>query len=185
MLECVFFACSPRIGGNTDQAVRVVTEHLALPADQWTLARLRDYKILPCSACGGCEKTGRCVLDGQDQAAELFSLLQNARRVVFFSPVYFYHVPAQFKAFIDRAHAYYWQNPDMSNSAMLKKTAWLGLWGGRKQGEKLFCGAELSLRFFLRVFGFELQPTLSFYGVDLPGEILAAEHLDPKNGSCS
>ncbi len=178
MLECVFFACSPRVGGNTDLAARVVTENLAIPVGQWALVRLREYDILPCTACGGCEKTGRCVLAGKDRAEELFCLLQQARRVVFFSPIYFYHVPAQLKSFIDRAQAYYWKNSaTVCSSAAQNKPAWAALWGGRKQGDKLFCGAELSLRFFLRVFGFELQPPLTFYGIEKPGEIVA----DPKH----
>ncbi len=179
MLECVIFACSPRPGGNTDLAAQILTEHLEIKDRQWMLVQLRDYDILPCTACGECEKTGRCVLSGRDQAAELFFLLQQAKRVVFFSPIYFYHVPAQLKIFIDSAQAYYWQPQGKSTPVSLQKPAWLGLWGARKQGEKLFLGAELSLRFFLRVFGFELQPPLTFYGVDRAGEILAvADHLE-------
>lgn len=170
--EIVVFACSPRYGGNTDSAVRFIDEIFERQKKHRVVIYLRDFLILPCNGCGACEN-GTCVLNGKDCAEKLFFLLQNAGQVVFFSPIYFYHLPASFKAFIDRSQSYFWKNPDIaSHLSRPARKAWAGLWGGRRQGEKLFGGAELSLRYFLRIFGFELEPPLLLYGVDACGDIL-------------
>ena len=184
--EIVIFACSPRQGGNTDLAVRFIDEIFERQKKDRMIIYLRDFLILPCNGCGACEN-GACVLGEKDCVEKLFFLLQNARQVVFFSPIYFYHLPATFKAFIDRSQSYFWTNSDISlqvgvkensvapNSLFVSRSvrkAWVGLWGGRRRGEKLFCGAELSLRYFLRIFGFELEPPLLLYGVDASGDIL-------------
>ncbi len=170
--EIVVFACSPRQGGNTDLAAGFLDEIFEVQKKNRAIIYLRDFLVLPCNGCGACEKGG-CVLDEKDCAAKLFFLLQNASQVVFLSPIYFYHLPAAFKAFIDRSQAYFWKNPDIASPASRPaRKAWAGLWGARPKGEKLFCGTELSLRYFLRIFGFELEPPLLLYGVDACGDIL-------------
>lgn len=64
------------------------------------LVNITDYKIIPCTGCEICMKTGVCVYN--DDFPEPFSLLQNADGVVFGSPVYIDQVSGQMKIFIDR-----------------------------------------------------------------------------------
>ena len=73
---------------------------------------VRNYKIMPCLACGYCdgpERTGqeRCVLGTTDQAWELFAHCLSARTILFASPIYFYHLPSRLKTWIDRGQQFW------------------------------------------------------------------------------
>jgi multimeric flavodoxin WrbA len=58
------------------------------------------YKIAPCTSCGGCVKTGRCVSrDGMD---ELVPFMEEHQVWVLGTPVYWWAASAQMKLFIDR-----------------------------------------------------------------------------------
>lgn len=62
-----------------------------------------DFKM--CRGCWACAKTGSCVC-GDDFIKRLYDRILAADVVVFGVPVYFYSVPAQCKAIMDRALAY-------------------------------------------------------------------------------
>ena len=49
------------------------------------------------NACGGCEKEGNCVI--QDDMQLLYPKITEADRIIIASPIYFYGVTAQTKAF--------------------------------------------------------------------------------------
>ena len=58
-----------------------------------------------CRACGGCDETGKCVVE--DGMEEVYAALERCRLVVLASPIYFYSVPAQAKAVIDRSQSFW------------------------------------------------------------------------------
>jgi multimeric flavodoxin WrbA len=99
---------SPRESGNTDT---LVTE--ALRGAEETGARshklfVGKYKIAPCTSCGACVKTGRCInRDGMD---ELVTLMEQHQVWVLGTPVYWWGATSQMKLFIDRWFAP-WANP--------------------------------------------------------------------------
>ena len=62
-----------------------------------------DFKM--CRGCWACAKTGSCVC-GDDFIKRLYDRILAADVVIFGVPVYFYSVPAQCKAIMDRALAY-------------------------------------------------------------------------------
>ena len=104
--EFFLAACSPRRGGNSDFAASLLQQ--ALPGRS-TLRRVADCGVRPCISCGFCgENPGRCALDGpEDGAAALFDEMLRARFCIVVSPVYFYHIPAQAKAWVDRAQRFW------------------------------------------------------------------------------
>jgi len=66
---------------------------------------LQGQEIEPCIACNSCQKTldNRCVI--QDDMAENYSEITNAEVLVFATPIYWWNLTAQLKAFIDRMYA--------------------------------------------------------------------------------
>ncbi len=64
---------------------------------------VRDLKISGCLECGACEETGACVIP--DQMEEMYPRLQEARVIFMAAPMFFYGVPAQLKALVDRSQA--------------------------------------------------------------------------------
>jgi multimeric flavodoxin WrbA len=141
------------------------------------IVRLRDFEVRACMGCSHCAKDphGRCVLRDEDQAGELFAKLLGASAVAFTSPIYFYHLPAGFKAWIDRSQSYYvrWEAGDAELAERPGRLAYACLVAGRPRGQKLFEGSLLSLKFFLKPFGFSLCDSVTFMGKDAAGSLTA------------
>ncbi len=158
-------ACSPRRGGNSDAAAAAA--RLALH-DPVCSARIADAGVRPCTGCGYCRShPGECAQDGGgDGAASLYACVAKARLTIVVSPVYFYHVPSQAKAWIDRAQRFWEMPPAMRPAAGRRLTAIFI--GARERGEKLFSGAGLTLRYMALAMGMEWIPPLCLYGYDGP-----------------
>jgi len=175
----IVFLCGPRAGGNSDTAGLAFADGLARSGRVPRVIALREQAVAPCRGCGACAGAGhRCPLDNEGDAAEtLFAAMDAAPLVAFASPIYFYHVPALFKALIDRAQRRYairaaaGATPAAGAKDAASRLAYPLLVAGRPQGERLFEGALLTLKYFLWPFGFVLgQPGL-LRGLDAPGDL--------------
>ena len=62
-----------------------------------------EKTVLPCDGCWSCGKTGICHIT--DDMSELYEMLKEADGVIIAAPVYFFDVPAQGKAILDRTCA--------------------------------------------------------------------------------
>ncbi len=96
---------SPRKNGNSETLVKTVIdgieEQILCTVDSIYLHGLKD--LHPCRGCGGCEKTGMCVI--KDDMIELYEKVDEADIIFLVTPVYFYGPSAQIKTFIDRFQA--------------------------------------------------------------------------------
>ncbi len=171
----VIFCCSPRAGGNSDGAGEAFARGVREAGGQVRVVHLRKYRIQPCIGCNRCLKDPefRCFQEGEDDVLALFTMLLHARFVTFASPIFFYHVPALFKAFIDRGQSYYLRRAsgDPYLRKLPERKAYAVMVAGRPRGEKLFEGVRLTLKSFLPIFNIALQPALEFRGIDLPGDL--------------
>ncbi|MDO8536385.1 MAG: flavodoxin family protein [Candidatus Omnitrophota bacterium] len=64
---------------------------------------LNDLNFKACQECGGCDKTGVCILD--DEMKPIYEKLAKADVIAVASPIYFGNISAQLKAMIDRCHS--------------------------------------------------------------------------------
>ena len=163
----VFLAsCSPRRHGNSDFAAALMQRSLGVPCAAF---RVADMGVRPCVSCGVCgERPGVCPLDEPgDGARELFGAMCAAPLSIIVSPVYFYHVPAQAKAWMDRAQRF-WAGGEKPGQGRALTAL---LFGARPRGEKLFEGAERSLRYMALALGLEWVEPLRLYGLDGPGDL--------------
>ena len=164
------FSCSPRSGGNSDTAADFFREGIRLAGGRSQLFFLRDHVIHPCLGCLRCleDPRGECFLGSQDQSAPLFQALLTAPMIFIAAPIYFYHLPAQFKAWIDRSQSYYlrWEQGDPLIRGLASRPAVVNLVAGRRKGERLFEGALLTLKYFLTTFNFYIQEHHAFRGID-------------------
>ncbi len=171
-MKVLAFNGSPRRGGNTEVLLSAVIEGMEAAGSEVELVRLADLTISPCLNCGGCDKTGICVV--KDDMIPLYEKMDSVQRIVFASPIYFYGVTAQAKAFIDRTQAAW------SRKYILKKK---GEWSERPdkigffvsvaatKGEKVFDGAVLTVRYFYDAVGFSYGGALLFKEIDGRGEM--------------
>jgi multimeric flavodoxin WrbA len=173
----VIFGCSPRPHGNSDTAAALFAESAQEAGMHIETLHLRNFMINPCIGCGRCARDpeGRCFQERDDDAEPLLARLLDARFVLFASPIFFYHLPAHFKALIDRSQSYYHRREkgDPRILALPERPAQVLLVAGRPKGERLFEGALLTMKYFLDVFGFRMEEPLLFRGKDGPDDLAA------------
>ncbi len=169
----LLLACSPRRNGNSDTALHLARETIFGPeAAAPPVTYLRDHAVLPCVSCGHCGRhEGECPLFARDGSVPLFDALETSATLILAAPIYFYHLPAQLKALIDRSQTtwmlrYVWKKPRPP-----RRRAHVMLMGARQQGEKLFEGSLLTLKYWLELFGYDLAPPLTLYGLEGPDDL--------------
>lgn len=171
----MIFACSPRKGGNCDDVatiVRSVAKSGDMPHDA-EIIRLRDYAVRPCEGCQRCSASqGRCPLRERDDAQRLFGMLRDASELVIVAPIYFYHLPAQFKALIDRSQILWSARQKDGGPAKAARKAHVILVAARKKGDRLFTGSLQTLRCWLSLFDRDLAEPLCLYGLDERGDLM-------------
>ena len=163
---------SPRRGGNTEVLLAALVKGMEQKGGEAEMIRLCDLTIQPCIGCGGCDETGRCVLE--DDMVPLYDKIIEAKRVIVASPIYFYGITAQAKAFVDRTQALWswkrlmtekgeWQ-PDPNRKGFLVSVA-------ATQGAKVFEGAILTVKYAVDAMGMTYGGEFLVRGVDRRGEM--------------
>lgn len=104
-----------------------------------------------------------------DTVTALYTSLFQADKALFIVPMYFYHVPANFKAFLDRAQA--WYAVPAAQKPAQNLVIDLILLGARERGDKLFEGAKLSIHYAMECIGARLGTCLCLYGLDKPDDL--------------
>ncbi|MDR1686285.1 MAG: NAD(P)H-dependent oxidoreductase [Desulfovibrio sp.] len=149
---------------------------------------LRDYAVSPCTACDACARAARgikarrgalslrslletqpfpCPAAAHDAGRALLGAQVAAEQLCLVSPVYWYHLPAQFKALLDRMQIF----RSMRENGCLrddgpKRPCRIILIGGRPRGERLFAGSLLSLKYALATMHTAMVEPLLLYGLD-------------------
>ncbi|MBG0791078.1 MAG: flavodoxin family protein [Desulfovibrionaceae bacterium] len=188
MDEAVIFACSHRRGGNTDRAAELLAEGVRAAGGRADILYVRNFKVMPCMACGYCDEAvnrqgrERCVLGPEDDAHLLFERLFTARTALFASPIYFYHLPSQFKTWIDRSQQFWTarQTGEQWVAGLPQRTARAVLAAGRPEGARLFDGALLTLKYFLHNFNMRLDDPLTLRGVDGRADLAGRADLEER-----
>ena len=102
-MKIVVLLGSPRKKGNSETLARLVVRPIEQDGGTVEYIRLNDLSLRPCQGCGGCDKTGSCVI--KDDMSDIYSAVDDADRILLVSPVYFYGLSAQCKIFGDRMQA--------------------------------------------------------------------------------
>ncbi len=87
--------------GNTGQTVAMLRAALATHGCDLEEIFLSDFHIEYCTGCAMCLMKGNCWISDDHRA--LVQRLVSADTIILASPVYFFHVTAQMKTFIDRS----------------------------------------------------------------------------------
>ena len=164
---------SPRKGGNTDILLDEFLRGCEEKGATCERIRVARLQVGGCRGCGGCEKTGRCVVEDDMQA--VYEALEKSDRVVLAAPIYFYNVPAQAKAVIDRTQAL-WTRKYIRGKAARGAAAgpdrrgfFIGV--GATRGKRLFDGTLQTMRYFCDAIDVEYAGTLVYGEVDEKGAI--------------
>lgn len=100
MKNVLIISASPRKGGNSD----ILCDRFAQGAEEsgHTVEKIfvASKNIGYCRGCGVCNSTHKCIQ--KDDMAEILDKMVQADVIVLSTPVYFYSMDGQMKAFIDR-----------------------------------------------------------------------------------
>ncbi|MCM8790169.1 MAG: flavodoxin family protein [Candidatus Omnitrophica bacterium] len=99
-MKVIGISASPRQDGNSDELLNRALEGAASAGAEVKKIILNELKFGPCQECGGCDRTGFCVI--HDGLEPVYAQLDDADAIVIASPVFFASVSAQLKMMIDR-----------------------------------------------------------------------------------
>ncbi|MBM9604941.1 flavodoxin family protein [Desulfopila inferna] len=158
---------SPRKNGNSQTLVQTVISGIEEKIQCRTeYIYLQGMKSLsPCIGCGGCEKTGMCVI--KDDMIELYGKADTADIIFLVTPVYFYGPTSQLKAFIDRFQAR-WSRKYLLNERVRiedKRRGYL-LATAATKGPKVFEGCVLVAKSYFDTIDVPYSGELLIRGVD-------------------
>lgn len=163
---------SPRVGGNTELLLTQAERAAQTAGHEVKRFNLNKMQIKPCQDCGGCEKTGTCVI--QDDMTEIYHAIREADRIIVASPVFFFGLSAQTKAVIDRSQAF-WCEKYLLKKPLAEgpngRRGLLLLVGGMKKDIGIQC-SEATAKAFFRTVSVPKHETLGFLEVDQKGAIL-------------
>lgn len=158
---------SPRKGGNTDQLLDKVLEGARTAGAEVSTVSVRDLKMSGCIECGGCDKTGKCVVE--DDMQGVYPLLQKADIIFLASPIFFYNLTSQVKALIDRAQAM-WAKQQLEQTADERKIYKRGrgylITVGATRGKNLFEGAQMVARYFFDALNMSYEGGIFFRSLE-------------------
>ena len=96
---------SPRLKGNTNYLVDKAFEEAAKLGVDTEKIVLSEYEVKPCLGHDDCVSFKSCF--HKDDAVGILNKFREADGVILATPVYYYNVTAQMKAFIDRNYFFY------------------------------------------------------------------------------
>jgi multimeric flavodoxin WrbA len=104
-LKLLAIVGSPRSKGNTNYLVDLALEEAANKGAQTEKIILSQFNVNPCNGHDNCASFDSCLQ--RDDTNWILDNFRNAEGVILATPVYYYNVSAQLKAFIDRNYFIY------------------------------------------------------------------------------
>lgn len=160
---------SPRIGGNTDV---LMDEALRGARDAGAFAEkivVDELEIAPCGEFYGCTKTGNCVI--RDDMDDIYESLEEADAVIIGAPIFFYGLPAQLKALVDRCQVFWARKYVLKQEPAKKGRRGAFIAVGATKGSNLFDGSRLTVKYWFDAMGVEYAEELLVRSVDGKGEV--------------
>jgi multimeric flavodoxin WrbA len=166
----VGIAASPRRGGNSEILLDKSLEGARSKGASVKKIVLNELSFKPCQGCGGCLRTGRCVL--RDDLTAIYPVIARADSVIFSSAVYFLSVTAQAKMFIDRFQARWvaYRVLKQKGPKDVKRGAFLCVSGSKKS--RVFEGGKRVVKAFFNTLGIHYSAEIMCAGTVEKSDVL-------------
>ncbi len=180
MADILIINGSPRKNGNTDILTDTLLESALEHGASAEKIKLVTIKVKPCLECGGCDETGRCIIE--DDGNDLFEKIAAAQVITVASPIFFYNITAITQAMVERSQAC-WVRKYLLKKGPLggkrRKGIFISL--GATKGKMLFDGVVRVIRYFFDAVDADYQGALLYRNVEAKGAInqntQAIEHM--------
>lgn len=163
-------AGSPRRHGNSETLLDVALascQERGLATEKIVVSQL---DIHPCRGCDYCAKHGRCVQT--DEMEDLYHRLEFCDGLLVAAPIFFYGLPSQLKALIDRCQVFWSRKYKLKTPARPEESCpAMFLAVGATKGEKLFDGSQLTMKYFFEPLNLEYAGDLLLKGLDERGAV--------------
>lgn len=166
---------SPRRDGTTERLLDEVLRSAASRGARTDKIVLNELGIRPCQACGGCDKTGFCVID--DGMTDVYKRVMKADGIVVASPLYFASVSAQTKSAIDRFQCE-WVRRFVLKTAGDRRVPGFFICAAASASPDLFDHARKVVRVFFKSIGVAYSGELFCAGTD-------GKNTDPVTGEAA
>lgn len=162
---------SPRRKGNSEILLDKALEAAESAGLDTERIVLNELKFVPCQECGGCNKTGRCIINDDMQA--IYEKIDEASVIIIASPIFFGSLPAQLKAMIDRYQCRWVEKVVLKEKKdmKVKKKGFLILVSGSNR-KRFFKNAEGIVKNFFAVLDIEFIGSLYCPDIDEKAGIL-------------
>ncbi|MCX5678081.1 MAG: flavodoxin family protein [Candidatus Omnitrophica bacterium] len=118
-MKVIGISASPRRSGNSEILLdRALEGAMSAGADVEKIV-LNELDFKACQECGGCERSGVCVI--RDGMSHLYKELDKADAIIVSSPIFFASLSAQAKMMIDRFQCAWVAKYILKNRAKAKK----------------------------------------------------------------
>lgn len=163
-MKTLILTGSPRKQGHTAHMVEYLTARLDGEVEVLSLDHRTD--ITPCRDCRYCFTHPACRI--QDSMQDIYRKLDEADRILFAAPVYFYNIPGSMKAVLDRLQVYWAAVVRGDRPAAVRKGGII-LTGGAPESPRQFLGAIQTLQYMLEDLGVRCEGTVTMGGSDKKG----------------
>ncbi len=163
-------AASPRRKANSTILLDTVLMEAKQQGCRVEKIEIFKFNIRSCQGCGGCDHTGRCVLD--DDMHRFYPLLEEAGHIVLAAPIYFYALSGIAKAFIDRSQALWVRKYRLIQPPPEPQGKGYLIAVGATQGKRLFDCSLLTMRYYFDALNINYERDLLVRGMDKEGEVL-------------
>jgi multimeric flavodoxin WrbA len=172
---------SPRRDGTSKRLLDSFGQGVTEAGADFSLLAISDYQNLSgCQECGACNTDGICAI--KDDMEVFNQALENTERVIVATSLFFYDVPAQGKAVIDRCQAF-WARRYLLGQFKGGKPNTKGflLAVGATKGNDLFVPVTLSVKYFFDALAYpKTFGTLFYRRLEEPTSLTTAHLLEAK-----
>ena len=159
---------SPRRGGNAEIMLDSALEGARSAGAVTDKISLNEMSIKPCQECGGCDKTGECVI--RDDMDVIYGKVDASDAVILASPIFFGELTAQTKIMIDRFQSRWVKKYRLKKtSASGKRGLFLCVSAWRK--DDFFENAKKIVKIFFIVLDIDYAGEIWASGISLKGSI--------------
>ncbi len=172
MIDLVAIYGSPRRRGNTSRLLQEAVLGAKEAGAEVQEFFLRDLKISPCLELYHCKKAGECSI--KDDFQKVRDAIIQSQGLMLASPIFFYSVTAQTKAFMDRFQSLWVKKYLIDETKFGQWTPTrqgLFISAGATQGKKLFEGTLLTVKYFFDPLDMGLWKSLLYRGLDDPDDV--------------
>ena len=161
---------SPRRQGNTEILLDEALAGAKEAGAEVEKVVVSQLKISPCREIYACLKDGNCAI--KDDMQWLYEKLLEADHIIFASPIFFYSVPSQAKAIVDRCQALWVRRHVLGmgkEDSQIRRGVFISV--GATRGKRLFDGAVLTVKYFFDAIGVKYSGGLLIRGIDSKAQI--------------